>query len=374
MPPNTHSTPTKSSPKKVGRTTHSKFFQELLQEGSVTDGNSPTLIEPHEIPWIDYDLLAKGREFVKQNYAVVLTTMMLADTIGFISKQIASTVFKSFYPNNICGGRFLSTFRTTMCQWLLSDFSSGANSEFVQAIQRVRKLHKILGRPAVKPIVPPEGIQYPAEYKELLACIREDMKSVDTTDYPSHLISWTPSMYFTQLDVTLVAFGMYAPFIVYPNKVGLYTTFQEDEGLRGYVHIWAVIGKMLGVQDRYNLALHPDRDLYMEIVTKLGKPGLKMADESVIFSIEKMIEGLVNTTIPYSLTAKSLIFQAMELADIKGEKVWGMMNWHDKWTYYNSKVSIYCMRFSLVRISANFFVWGMLTLYIKLFFKVHKGK
>ncbi|XP_021959814.1 uncharacterized protein LOC110855713 [Folsomia candida] len=373
MAPKIPSEDIQSSSKKTG----SQYFQELLQQGSVTDGLNSALMAIHEIPWIDYDLLEKGRAFVKRNYAVVATTIMFTTTTGFVLKQAASTVFKTFYPNNTCGARFLSTFRTTMCHWLSSDLMSGAtNSEFVQAIRRVRKMHKMVGHHSSlkKPTVPPDGIKYPAEYTELLACIREDLKSVDTKDYPGHLISWTPSMYFTQLDMTMVAFGMFAPFIVYPNKIGLYTTFEEDEGLRGYIHIWAVIGKMLGVEDRYNLALHPDRDLYSEVFMKLIIASLKMADESVIFCAEKMMEGVINNTVPYCLTAKSMIYQAMELSDFKGEKVWGMMNWHDKATYYNSKFWIYCLRFSLVRISFNYLLWGVSIVYIKLFFKENKRK
>jgi len=292
--------------------------------------------------------------------------MMAADAVGFVSKQIASTVFKNFYPVNTCPMRFLSTFNTTMNGWLLSGF----DNHFFKEIQRVRKMHKLFANPKVKPTIPPEGLQLPVDYSVLVQMIKEDLKYVDTSEYPSDLISWHPAKYFTQFDVALVQFGMFAPFLLYPNKLGLYTTFEDDEGLRGYFHMWAVIGRMIGLEDRFNLALYPDRNLYMDIVTKLGLPSLKMVDETVLYSIDKMVDGLFNTTIPYMVTMKALLISSVEAGGHRLERVKASMNWHEKFTYHWFKAMVYLMQFDIVRSISNLLAKGMLNGYIKMFLKV----
>lgn len=332
------------------------FFTNLISKGSITPVNPAKEVDPANIPWIDYDLLSKGREFVKFNYATLLLSGILADTIGFVSRQVATTLFyRNFYPENVCGARFLSTFHTSMTKWLLSDFKG---TEFIQAIQRVQKLHKIYAQTPPTRTVPPPNIQYPPEYKKLAEIIRHDMRHVSTEFYPADLISWSPVNYFTQLDVALVQFGI-STLLLFPEKMGVSTKFETDETMRGYFHMWAVIGRLLGLEDEFNLALHPDRELYMEIVEKIGIPSFKMVDETSIFCMHKMMDGVVSVMMPGLITIKSLWYFSLETLGIEGVELWSSMSLRDKICYYHVNFSMYLMQFDFVRVAVNLMSQGL---------------
>src|SRR5437870_5629254 len=53
---------------------------------------------------------------------------------------------------------------------------------------------------------------------------------------------------------------------MYPAEDGI---VEDKAGLEGFVHHWAVVGRLLGIEDRFNLALHPSRSLYMRIQRNL---------------------------------------------------------------------------------------------------------
>lgn len=54
----------------------------------------------------------------------------------------------------------------------------------------------------------------------------------------------------TQLDMVLAQFGFIGYTIVSKEYLGIKTT---DEEMEGVVHLWRVIGSMLGIDDRFVL-------------------------------------------------------------------------------------------------------------------------
>lgn len=56
----------------------------------------------------------------------------------------------------------------------------------------------------------------------------------------------------TSMSVTVFGFLGYA--IIRPHLLGIWNKSEEER--EGFVHVWAVIGSMLGVKDEFNMCLH----------------------------------------------------------------------------------------------------------------------
>lgn len=56
---------------------------------------------------------------------------------------------------------------------------------------------------------------------------------------------------FSQMDMALTQFGFMGFGLVRGAMVGIHNAKEED--LRGFIHVWRVLGYVLGIEDRYFL-------------------------------------------------------------------------------------------------------------------------
>lgn len=56
----------------------------------------------------------------------------------------------------------------------------------------------------------------------------------------------------TAMSVTVFGFLGYA--LIRPHLLGIWN--KNDEDREGFVHVWAVIGSLLGIKDEFNMCLH----------------------------------------------------------------------------------------------------------------------
>jgi len=83
-------------------------------------------------------------------------------------------------------------------------------------------------------------VQPESSYKEVLSC-------------------WETSVPENQRDMAFTILGGIHILILSPRSIGL---SEEDaaNGLEGYLHVWAVVGRLLGMEDKFNIALNYSRE------------------------------------------------------------------------------------------------------------------
>lgn len=54
--------------------------------------------------------------------------------------------------------------------------------------------------------------------------------------------------------MALTQFGFMGYAIVRPEMLGI--NGADEKGREGFVHVWAVIGSLLGIKDEFNICLH----------------------------------------------------------------------------------------------------------------------
>lgn len=59
----------------------------------------------------------------------------------------------------------------------------------------------------------------------------------------------------SQAAMAMTKFGFMGYALVRPHLLGIKYDNKEDR--EAFVHLWAVIGHMLGVKDEFNMCLHP---------------------------------------------------------------------------------------------------------------------
>lgn len=75
-----------------------------------------------------------------------------------------------------------------------------------------------------------------------------------------HLVASKSSLekkvgFIPQGSMSMTAFGFMGYALVRPHMLGI--RYDNDDDREAFVHLWAVLGHMLGIKDHYNMCLHP---------------------------------------------------------------------------------------------------------------------
>lgn len=121
----------------------------------------------------------------------------------------------------------------------------------------------------------------------------------------------------SQNDLCATLFGFMGYALIRPNLFGIQCDSEED--LDGFIHFWAVIGHILGIEDQYNICLHP-----REVVTEICRIYLRLYFitilqlESPLFKkmLTAMMDGLRHFLPIFSY--ESTLFLTRRVAGIPG--------------------------------------------------------
>jgi ER-bound oxygenase mpaB/B'/Rubber oxygenase, catalytic domain len=69
----------------------------------------------------------------------------------------------------------------------------------------------------------------------------------------------------TPLLMSMTSFGFMGFALVRPHLLGIRHSNKKDR--EGFVHVWAVLGYMLGIKDEFNMCLHPIEVVEMQVAT-----------------------------------------------------------------------------------------------------------
>ncbi|XP_015588251.1 uncharacterized protein LOC107264473 [Cephus cinctus] len=96
----------------------------------------------------------------------------------------------------------------------------------------------------------------------------------------------------SQLDMALTQFGFIGFTLLNGDQLGVVTSSDELEGL---VHVWRVVGSMLGMEERFNLcrgSLEETRGLCRRLLDEIFVPHLSLANEDFPEMGRVLLEGL----------------------------------------------------------------------------------
>jgi len=160
--------------------------------------------------------------------------------------------------------------------------------------------------------------------EKLMAALRKDMKVCqDVFEISPDLNTFTPTVYLSQLDMAMVLYTTYAfPFMFHD-----YCGVSDLRGMNGFIHFWALIGRLSGIQDRFNPALYPDRDMHFKIFQNLVIPSIKDININVIDVSCNYVKALEKIGVPVSVNALFYGVLSKIIPGFKGENLYQHLNW-----------------------------------------------
>jgi len=132
-----------------------------------------------------------------------------------------------------------------------------------------------------------------------------------------------------------------------------------DKGLEGYIRVWAVIGKMLGMEDRFNICLYNRPSIIQHHVKEWFIPLLQEVDEHSVLLREATIEAFRMVVIPFVLNFKSIWLHMIKevLPYARVNIIWNSMTLGDKFKYYCMKLILMLTRFGeFTKMIANLYL------------------
>ncbi|CAG7829010.1 unnamed protein product [Allacma fusca] len=166
--------------------------------------------------------------------------------------------------------------------------------------------------------------------------IQEEMQHVEVCKGSEHLHGDMSQVPLSQYNMTITQFCFVGFLVLMPKSFGIL----DDTGIQGFVHNWAVFGRLLGIEDRHNLAIHfltmnqeCKRKVFVTIFEKIFLPNLKNLDVTTMY----VWDGLVKGFRPYikGMRLKAMVYYLMVYgADVKEPlKLRGLMSWKDKLSF-----------------------------------------
>ena len=203
------------------------------------------------------ELLRQGRRFTRRNYLSVLLCHVIMVMFAIASRYGRVVFYHTgeSLTKEKAQPRYLSAISRIM-KWLEEDefiTTDGNNnsSSGSKDVKIVRKIHYLAAKTHFKrpkPQLPPlTEIQI-----KVLDAIKKETEHVDLSVAPGWILLDDPEIPLSQFPMSAGQWGFMGLLVLMPEKFVL----TDNRGLDGYVHQWAIIGRQLGIEDRFNWGLH----------------------------------------------------------------------------------------------------------------------
>ena len=307
--------------------TDDEYFDTLVREAPYIEGwhtNTETL---EDIEWLDRDLLEKSKGFLhKHRFAFSASTGIFA-LFGISFKNISTAFMQSGTLTTSSEKTLKRTLKhvTHFVEW----FNRGVTDGWVyDDIQKIKKMHTFLSK-SMKPYKPPPEDTIPdrESHQRFKAAVEHDIGELKYENAFDHINKYNPDIYFSQFDMVMIQADLLTAYS-YP-AIHL---VEDEEGFDGFLHHWAVIGRLLGIHDRFNLALHPSKELYIRINENMIATMLTM-DLQLSRLLEVHLNG-VSTYFhsPGSPATVLYIICRYGFPNFRGTELWKLMSLKDKIT------------------------------------------
>jgi len=307
-----------------------ELFRRIVYEAPLIPGDVDTPCEYGDIPWADENLMREGQQFVRDNRFAVSLAHIAALLYGFSFKPLTSVLLRT--GGFGLGDQTKSMLRHVETGLHVNKWYSADPVEMYKDVQIVRKLHLRALRTSQKTPVPLwNEVPNMDEKLKIMEALEKDLDDcVPTGEAPQERFNYEPPIFFSQYDMLMTQFGFIFMMILFPKTIGV----RHTQGIGGFLHMWAVLGKLLGIQDQYNLALNPNRDLCLKLFYQLGMASLKDMDYTILHLQQTYIDAI--TPVFKFMTLKSAFYAGLiakeALPNFKTDHFYKILSWKD-WIY-----------------------------------------
>ncbi|XP_066142865.1 uncharacterized protein [Euwallacea fornicatus] len=295
-----------------------QFVHTLLTEGAeiTCDDSSEAFKDQDHIPsFYDEKLFKRGQSFYHANSFAVYGCKIF----GLMSILFIPTILRILVHTKKSGNEFAAYKRYAatilhMMVWYESDFKPG--SRLWRSITEVKNLHNSASKSGCK----------------------VGLKRI------------------SQKDMALTQFGFMGYQLIRGHFIGMRNITDED--WKGFIHLWRVVGHLLGIEDRFNIcreSVRETREICEKLIHKVFIPKMNQMDQESLLMIKLLINGLwviqpmLNfNTLMYILQMVAMNDKNYKINELKALSLW------EKCNLYILFFIFYCIRWTPFRWYFNY--------------------
>jgi hypothetical protein len=192
----------------------------------------------------------------------------------------------------------------------------------------------------------------------MLHRLQQDLQGLETgmdALLPKNILTHDPTVPMSQFDMAVTQFCFLGVIVVQPERFGIW----NSAGLRGFIHLWAVLGHLIGIEERFNLGLHYGRQSFREVWDQIFLRELKETDGTAVVMWEALVNGLEHYVVPFLRLKPMTAFLVHDVGGVNRREYcesWSSMNVWEKACYFVMVSAIWGLRFELVRVLLNFYL------------------
>lgn len=296
------------------------------------------------IPWLDEALLNRSAIFCNRNFFGLSLATFYAAIELFSIKSTTSVLMCAGTVKN----REKAIVRALRTLLHMTTWSSAGMSLFnpktvaYNAINSVRHKHyaatylaKNRTADAVefmdKHVLEPPYKTSWTELRNLAAAIRADLKFVDTSEAPQHILNWDTPEAVSQFDLAVIQFIISSHVVMHPKEFGIYEVNHPD--ILAFLHYTAIVGRILGIEDQYNVALNLPLNMYDKFYRNIVVASLKNIDEHVVHVMDITMKSVSDEfVVPKVFRLKCWLYHSLKSSvdGFKGKNIFALMNRSDQ--------------------------------------------
>uniref|UniRef100_A0A0A9XA16 Amylopullulanase n=1 Tax=Lygus hesperus TaxID=30085 RepID=A0A0A9XA16_LYGHE len=344
-----------------------KFPSELVFLSKGLDHKIDDDVPLEKPSWYDDEKFKRGQKFANDyygmvNYAEMITLLILFSFHGNLGPLIYT---RRSDTSKKAGKRYLST-ALRVLSWYEEDVwdknsVSHKNIKMVRAYHRstVKRMSKH-SKQELEQKTRLRNVLSPTEIKcQALATLKGEFSG--TCPFWISELSHSGTL-INQVEMSLTLFGFMGLIVLYPEKLGVIGVTEEE--LDGFVHLWRVLGYLLGIKDEFNLCQGPFnvvKSRCQQIIDMLFIPNLNNLTEEWEHMSRCMIEG-VAMTIP-GPTFETSMLHLFWITGVKSVKYRRRLKWKYIAKHYFNRFIMSCiMRFVFIRVKFNTWVKNQMRL------------
>jgi len=343
---------------KTPKQSEEELFESLIIEAQSIPGDNRLFDDGREIPWLDMDLAQAGQDFFQKHYTSLLLAHVLYFGLGFGFKPVTGLVFKSggFKGIDRVMKRLLATI-WHLISWYEQDIL-GTYSAGTKAIADTRQTHETMRRRCSRARPDMDFGRQDESGLELsdpiATALNEDLKFVDSSTLERMDLTYDPPVQMSQFSMAGTQLSFALPAIAQPLAFGIH----DNEGVEAFEHLWALIGHLSGIEDRFNVPLQrPGKSFYVRFLMEVILPSLLVRD-AIINTVQRSFFRSSNSYMPQLSIPATLYFflKQSKVEGFKGTQLYRLMTLRDKITAFCLSVLLWMFRWSAVREFVN---WGV---------------
>jgi len=228
-----------------------EVYRRLVEEAPYIPGDAGEPLTGVKIKWANPKLIEQGQIFAKKNLFSVTLANTVALLLGFSIKNLSTVLLRTGKFTGVINSmdRYIDT-EDHLSGWYNSDIfhETGEGHKHIQIVRRMHAmaLRRCLdaARDGEEPNYEPDETLIDGKDAKLvfINALKQDLEHIDTSNAPTHLYTYNPKVLMNQFDMALTQYGFFALMYMYPASFGIYDTSEMD----GFVHMWAVLGKLIG--------------------------------------------------------------------------------------------------------------------------------